>query len=94
MNHFQVIMELFEEKNGGEIEWYLQGRYPAGTLTRAAAVMGSLPLRVRSISDLTEEAEFPRAAFKGNAVRAFSIKGLCRAQGLLKSDAFPNLPFL
>lgn len=62
--------------------WYFQGQYPAGTLTRGVAVMGLLPLGVRSISDLMEEAEFPRAAFKENAVRASSIEGLCRAQGL------------
>lgn len=75
------------------MEWYFQGQYPAGTLTRAAAVMGSLHLGVRSISDLMEEAEFPRAAFKENAVRASSIKELCRAQGLHTVTQSLNLPW-
>ena len=51
------------------------------------------PLGVRSISDLMEEAEFPRAAFKENAVRASSIKELCRAQGLDTVTQSLNLPW-
>lgn len=80
MNHLEIIMELFEEKNGGKIEWYFQGQYPAGTFTRAAAVMGSLPLGVRSISDLMEETEFPMAAFK-ECSESFLYKGFVQGTG-------------